>query len=726
MSIKFCEKTKTFFLDGKNISYVFSINNYGFAEHRYFGKTIGHDDLSYTDTVGQQSNMATVPGVDEFSSSYHRYPAEISFFGTGDYREPTVEVINASGDRLTELLYDSYEIIPVKPHKLGNMPSMKGGETLVLHLKDKITGFVCDLHYTVYDDVSVIVKRAVYKNEGNTSMILNRAYSFALSLPETDYEVMTLHGAWARERQVERVPLGHGTVSIDSKRTSSSHTFNPFMAVLTKGATESSGEAYGVSLVYSSSFVLTAEGTSDGQKRITGGINDFDFAWKLDAGEELVTPEAVIAYSCEGIGGMSRAFHDAFRSYLINDRFVNTKRPIVINNWEGTYFDFTTEKLKKIADGVVGTGIDTFVLDDGWFGIRNNDRSGLGDWFVNEEKMPGGLDEIIKHVNGLGMKFGLWFEPEMINEDSDLFRSHPDYAIGVLNRPRSYCRHQYVLDLTRADVRDYIVESVNKILKSHNIEYVKWDCNRNVTESFSFGREPERQAEFAHRYALGLYDICERIVESNPKVFFEGCSGGGGRFDPAMLYYFPQIWTSDDTDADERTKIQYGTSVVYPLSSMSCHVSAVPNHQTGRATTEATRAAIAHLGPTGYELDASAFTDDDRIRVKSEVEAYNAISELILKGDLYRTDSPFDGNFFTETVVSKDKCEAVMITYRCLAGVNNEIKRVKAAGLAPDKRYFVPELGRTLFGSTLMNVGWTPNYPRNDFGCVVYHLREVE
>lgn len=724
MSINFCDQTKIFYLNGKGLTYAFQINPFGYLEHLYFGKSIPREDITYVRAFGANTNPAQVPG-HMSGGTYNQFPTEITFFGTGDYREPTVEIINSDGDRLTELLYDSHEILPVKP-KISGMPSLDGGETLVVHLKDKITAFACDLYYTVYDDAAVVARRAVYKNGTSSALKLNRAYSFAVSLPEQQYEAMYLPGAWASERQIVRTDFSKGILAVDSKRGSSSASMNPFLALLSKGATETTGEVFGANLVYSSSFVLKAEGTLEGRINMLGGINDFDFSWKLESGQALETPEVVLAYSSEGIGAMSRAYHNAYRNHLINKRFVSKKRPIVINNWEGTYFNFNGEKLKRIADGVKGTGIDTFVLDDGWFGKRDNDKSGLGDWVVNEKKMGEPLSSVIEYVNSLGLKFGLWFEPEMINEDSDLFRAHPDYAIGVPNRPRCYTRNQYMLDLTRAEVRDYIVDAVNGILKTHNIEYVKWDHNRNVTESFSFGRDADRQQEFSHRYALGVYDLCERIVEANPNVFFEGCSGGGGRFDPAMLYYFPQIWTSDNSDAEARTKIQYGTSIVYPLSTMSCHVSESPNHQEKRVTTNNTRAAIAHLGATGYELDASKFTDEDRARVKAEVDEYNYVSDLVLNGDLYRIDNPFDGNFFTVCVVSKDKSFAEMVCYRRTGQVSRQINKVKAVGLDESKIYFVPELKRSLSGRTLMNAGWQPDYPAGDYGAVKYHFKEVK
>ena len=724
MAIQFISDTKTFHLMGKDISYLFFINEAGYPEHLYFGPRIdAGDDIRYTRAFGANSTSATPPGVDDVRS-YNDYPSELSFFGTGDYREPAVLPVNRAGDRLCELLFETFDIVGEKP-AISGMPSLDGGETLIVHLKDGINGFAADLYYTVYDDCSVIARRTVYKNTGSSDVRLERAYSFTLALPDRDYEMLSLYGVWAKERHIDRIPLHHGVVSIDSKRTTSSATLNPFMALLRPDTTETHGEAVGVNLVYSSSYVLKAEVAPDGTAQLTGGINDFDFSWKLAPGEELETPEAVIAYSAEGIGGMSRAYHDAYRAHLINKRFVGSPRPLLINNWEATYFNFDVPKLCAIADAVNGLGIDTLVLDDGWFGKRDDDRSGLGDWVVNENKLSGGLKAIIDHVHSIGMKFGLWFEPEMVSEDSDLFRAHPDWAIGAPDRKRCYSRHQFMLDLTRKDVRDYIVKAVSDVIEQNEVDYVKWDYNRNVTESWSRCLEPERQSEFAHRYALGLYDICERIVNGHPGIFFEGCSGGGARFDPAMMHYFPQIWTSDDTDAEERTRIQYGTSIVYPLSVMSCHVSVCPNHQTGRVTPFDTRAVIAHLGATGYELDTTKFTDEEKAAVKLQTAEYKKIQDLVLCGDLYRIDSPFDSGFFTEAVVSKDKSKAELICYRRFVSVNNEIKRVKMAGLDPDASYRLEETGITAKGSTFMNVGFAPKYPHSDFAAVKYHFTKI-
>ena len=725
MAIYFDKSTKTFYLEGKGITYSFFINNYGYAEHLYFGKRIPRDYIIYTRSVGTTSCRATVPGHDDGGmSSYNEMSPEITFFGTGDYREATVHPSFEVGDRLTELLYAGHEVLDEKP-RISGMPSLDGGETLVLHLYDAVKSFGADLYYTVYDDAGVIARRIVYKNDSDSPVVLNRAYSFAIGLPGANYDALSLFGGWARERSPERIALHHGVVSIDSKRATSSATLNPFMAILGKGTTEDEGDAWGFNLVYSSSYVLKAEVACSGETVVLGGINDFDFSWKLDTGATFETPEVVIAYSNDGIGGMSRELHDAYREHLINKRYVKAARPVLINNWEGTYFNFTKEKLCAIADAVAGTGIDTLVLDDGWFGKRDNDRSGLGDWFVNEKKLVGGLDAVIEHVHSLGMRFGLWFEPEMISPDSDIYRAHPEYAISAPDRPNCYSRHQLMMDLTRSDVRDYIVNSVNAIIRSHKIDYVKWDYNRNVTEFFSRGDIPaDQQSEFAHRYALGLYDICERIVSANPEVFFEGCSGGGARFDPAMLYYFPQIWTSDDSDAEERTRIQYGTSIAYPLSSMSCHVSAVPNHQVQRVTKMKTRGDIAHLGATGYELDTTAFTDEDRATVAAQIKDYKRMQHLVLDSDLYRIENPFESNYFGFALVSKDKSEAHLTLYRSLYHANPHTYRLIMKGLDRSKLYYIPERGLMVHGATLMSVGLPISFPNHDFGTLTLTFEE--
>lgn len=726
MAIIFEPSTKTFYLDGKGITYAFYVNEYGYVEHLYFGKTIAHDDLRYARQRGAFSSLATVPGQDGGTelNSYHHFPTETAFFGTSDYREPMVLVRGIDGFSSSELLYQGYDILSEKP-KICGMPSSTGGETLVIHISDTRSTLTCDLYYTVWGDCSVIARRAVYTNKGADRLTLERAYSFSLSLGERNYNAVTLYGAWANERHIQRTPLTRGCFCIDSKRTTSSAALNPFLAIASECADESNGDVYGISLVYSSSFVLKAEGTSDGRTLITGGVNDFAFSWILNSDESFETPEVLLTFSPCGLGGMSRELHRMMRDHLLRRNYVNRRRPIVINNWEGTYYDFDVEKLKRIADGVKDTGVDTFVLDDGWFRKNNNSKTSLGDWKVNEKKFPNGLDEIIEYVNSIGFHFGLWIEPEMISEDSELYRAHPDWIVGRIGEKHCYGRHQLMLDLTRADVREYIIDTVNRLLQKNRIDYVKWDYNRNITEAYSGVLPSGMQAGFCHKYALGLYDICDRIILANPEVFFEGCSSGGARLDPAMLCYFPQIWTSDNTDAAERTLIQYGTSVAYPLSTASAHVSAVPNHQTGRVTDMATRSDIAHLGPTGYELDSSVFCDEDRRIIKEQVEQYRRIEPLLLDGDLWRTENPFDSEYFGFMVVSRDKMHAVLTVHRRLCRTNDFPKFFRVAGLDDNQYYCVSGIDRILSGSTLMNIGIPTPFEKNDFQTEVYYFDAV-
>ena len=456
-----------------------------------------------------------------------------------------------------------------------------------------------------------------------------------------------------------------------------------------------------------------------------GGINDYLFGWQLQGGEMFATPQVALCYSCEGLGGMSRAYHDFFREYIIDPKRVYARRPIVINNWEATYFNFDNEKLFSIIDEATKLGMDTFVLDDGWFGKRDGDAAGLGDWFVNEKKLKGGLKAVIGRCKEKGLKFGLWFEPEMVNEDSDLYRAHSDWAIGKAGVEPCRGRNQLVLDFTRGEVVDTIFENVSKILRENDISYVKWDKNRDITENYSASLPADRQGEFWHRYTLGFYDLAERLTKAFPNVFFEGCAGGGGRFDGGVLYYFPQIWTSDDTDGLERTKIQWGTSLCYPVSSMSCHVSACPNHQTQRTTPFATRGAIASLGATGYELDLTKLSEEEKEQVKEQIKNYKQIDELVLKGDLFRLADPFKGNYFCEMLVSKDRSKAYVVGERFRGDPCDHDRILKLCGLDEGKTYAVKELNVTASGAALMGAGlFCPRL--QDCGSWVWHIEEID
>lgn len=712
--IYFDKTTKTFYLESKNLTYSFCVNRYGFLQHLYFGKRIDREDLTSGVCLADRGHASNIAGAFRYNS-LNEYKNECPTYGRSDYRESML-AFNFDGVRVGDLVFDSFDVLDKKP-SLAGMPSVKGGETLVVKMKDGMHDVAVLLYYTVFEDLPVILRHIEILNESDKPFVLDRAYSFCVDLPSKKWELITLPGAHLRERFIERNKLSHGIFSIDSKRGVSSGQMNPFMALVRKNTDESQGEAYGFNLVYSGDFVFKAQIEENDNVRILGGVNDYDFSWELKPNEKFTTPETVMVYSDNGLGEMSRAFHDLYRKYLINERFVSKSRPIVINNWEATYFDFNTKKLCKIVDSVKNTGIDTFVLDDGWFGVRNHDKSGLGDWFVNEEKVN--LREIIDYTHKNGLKFGLWFEPEMVNEQSELYKAHPDWAMKVDGLTPCTGRDQLVLDLTRKEVRDYIVESVSKILREYPIDYVKWDMNRSLTENYSkwLGKNGK---ETHHRYVLGLYDICERIVNGFPNIFFEGCASGGCRFDPAMLYYFPQIWTSDDSDAYMRTIIQYGTSMCYPLSLQSCHVSVCPNHQCGRNTPFSSRGDIASLGATGYELDTTKLSEEDLMAIKSQVDKYRLNERLILDGDLYRLNNPLEENLFAVMVVSKDKRVAKLTAMRPISIPNGVETRIYAQGLDENANYHIKELDLTLSGRNLINFGLLVKFTNNDFATIDY------
>lgn len=712
--IYFNEKTKTFYLESKNLTYSFCVNRYGFLQHLYFGKRIDREDLTSGVCLVDRGHASNIAGAFRYNS-LNEYKNECPTYGRSDYRESML-AFNFDGVRVGDLVFDSFDVLDKKPSLVG-MPSVKGGETLVVKMKDGMHGVAVSLYYTVFEDLPVILRHTEILNESDKPFVLDRAYSFCVDLPSKKWDVLTLPGAHLRERFIERNKLSHGIFSIDSKRGVSSGQMNPFMALVRKNTDESQGEAYGFNLVYSGDFVFKAQIEENDNVRILGGANDYDFSWELKPSERFTSPETVMVYSDNGLGEMSRTFHDLYRKYLINERFVSKSRPIVINNWEATYFDFNTKKLCKIVDSVKNTGIDTFVLDDGWFGVRNHDKSGLGDWFVNEGKVN--LREIIDYTHKNGLKFGLWFEPEMVNEQSELYKAHPDWAMKVDGLTPCTGRDQLVLDLTRKEVRDYIVESVSKILRGYPIDYVKWDMNRSLTENYSAWLGVNGK-ETHHRYVLGLYDICERIVNGFPNIFFEGCASGGCRFDPAMLYYFPQIWTSDDSDAYMRTIIQYGTSMCYPLSSQSCHVSVCPNHQCGRNTPFSSRGDIASLGATGYELDTTKLSEEDLTAIKSQVDKYRLNERLIIDGDLYRLNNPLEENLFAVMVVSKDKRVAKLTAMRPISIPNGVETRIYAQGLDENANYHIKELDLTLSGRNLINFGLLVKFTNNDFATIDY------
>ncbi len=717
-------KTKSFILSGKNYTYAMYVNRAGYLQHLYYGKKIDGSDIAFL--IKEHGERFSPDPLDINSDmTTDGMPTEMGAFGRGDFRTASVILKRTDGAAMSSFKYVRHTVNNGAP-KLSGMPcSRKADKTLTVTLKDDFSDTEIDLNYSVSESSDVLVRNTVIRNVGKKEIDVIKAYSFCLSLPDNNgtYSALRLAGSWANERKPVVTPIAEGTLRIESMRGYSSHQMNPFMAVLADGCTETQGECYGFNLLYSGSFAITAEMSGNKSVRVQGGINEYMFGWKLGGGEQFVTPQAALCYSCDGIGAMSRAYHDFFRDYIINPNCVNKRRPIVVNNWEATYFDFDNEKLFSIIDEAAKLGIDTFVLDDGWFGKRNDDKSGLGDWVVNERKLKGGLRAVIDRCKKNGMKFGLWIEPEMVSEDSDLYRAHPDFAVRKDGVTPCRSRNQLVLDFTKKDVVDYVYNAIAKLLNENDISYVKWDRNRDITENYSASLPADRQGEFLHRYTLGFYELADRLTKAFPDVFFEGCAGGGGRFDGGALYYFPQIWTSDDTDGLERTKIQWGTSVCYPLSTMSCHVSACPNHQTQRITPFETRGAIASLGATGYELDLTKLSEEEKEQVKKQIQSYKQIDGLILNGELYRLSDPFTTNYFCEMIVSKDKTKAYVVGERFRGEPNDHDRVLKLDGFDGNKIYGIKELGITASGKALMSAGVM--YPRlPDCGSWVWHIEE--
>ena len=577
--------------------------------------------------------------------------------------------------------------------------------TLEITLVDSLTGLKIVLLYSVFEDYDVITKSVRAVNESVQPIDVQSILSSTTYLFDKNYEFVHLTGAWARERHIQKQPLMNGTMQIDSKRVASGHIHSPFLALARPWATENQGEVYGYSFVYSGNFIMQAETNQQDVVRVNIGINPFGFHWLLEPGEAFQAPEVVMTFSDSGFGTMSRRFHRIYRQRLCRGKYRDIERPVLINNWEATYFDFNEEKILNIAEKARDVGIELMVLDDGWFGKRNSDNCSLGDWMPNPEKLPNGIAGLAEKVTQLGMRFGLWFEPEMVSEDSDLYRAHPDWCIHTPGRTKTPARNQLVLDLSRQDVCDYIVDSLSRVLGTAKISYVKWDMNRNITEIGSAALSANRQQELPHRYILGLYSILERLVTAFPDVLFEGCSGGGGRFDAGMLYYFPQYWTSDDTDAIERLYIQHGTSFVMPACTMGAHVSAVPNHQVHRTTPLQTRGHNAMTGQFGYEMDLGKLSDEETELVRQQIRQYKEIRSTIHFGDLYRLRSPFEGENAAWEYVSADRKQVVLLYCTIRAHVLTGLTQLRFEGLDENALYRNTGTGEVYGGDFLMNVG---------------------
>lgn len=732
MSIQFLEKDRLFRLTAGETEYVIGIADERYVGHVYYGKRMGDSRCGYLMRTGEPPYVPSENMRDKCSFA-DTFPAEYSTWGVGDYRESCLNVRTEAGYRGCELHYMGYRILEGKP-KLSGLPATfcaddgqgAGGQTLEITCGDEVIGLKAILRYSVFDDSDAVIRSVELVNTGDQKLYLEKALSACLDIDCGEMETLSLHGSWAREHIQERRALGHGKTVLSTARGESGHQVQPFLAVMDRNADQGHGEVYAMHFVYSGNFMAAAEKNQFDCLRMVMGINPEGFEWVLEPGHAFQTPEVVCLYSAEGLGRMTRQFHDLYRNHLIRSPYLHKKRPILINNWEATYFDFNTEKLLEIAREAKKRGIEMLVMDDGWFGDRNTDEGSLGDWVVNEKKLDGGLKNLVDQVREIGLEFGIWFEPEMVSPDSDLYRKHPDWAVSQPGRTPTQSRAQYILDLSRPEVVDYVYESVAAILRSADISYVKWDMNRQFTDVGSFYLDQEHQGELFHRYILGVYALQERLTREFPQLLLENCASGGARFDPGMLYYSPQIWCSDDTDAVERLAIQEGTALLYPLGVIGAHVSDCPNHAVGRNTPFVTRGHVALFGTFGYELDITKISEEDREEIGRQTALYHRFQPLVREGDYYRIAS-FSENHLYDcwSVVSKDRTEALVTYVQVLAEPNCHSRRLKLKGLNPEADYRLEETGGVYSGALLMQGGILIPRKFGDFVSSIYHFEEI-
>ena len=725
MAIIVDEKTGLFQLITDNTEYQMKADKYGVLKHLWYGEKTGCDMeylQSYPD-VGFSGNIYDA-GNDR-TYSLDTLPLEYACDGVGDYRVTGAAAVHSDGSCALDLRYKSYRISKGK-YSIKGLPAVYAdvseSETLEIVLKDKYSDIEVTLRYGVLPKLDIITRCVSVANNGTQPVILTKAASLCLDIPHGEWEWVHFHGRHAMERLTERMPLCHGIQESSSTRGTSSHHQNPTVLLCSPDCTETSGSCIGAALMYSGSFQTKIQLDQMEQVRLVMGINPELFRWELKPSEVFDTPEVIMSYSSNGMEKLSHNFHKVIREHVCRGKYKLAERPVLINNWEATYFDFNEEKILKIAEQAASLGVDMLVLDDGWFGKRDDDCSGLGDWFVSEEKLNGGLGKLAEKIKSLGMKFGLWFEPEMVSEDSDLYRSHPDWAIKIPSRNPVRSRYQLVLDMINPEVRDYLFGAISDILKNADISYIKWDMNRSICDWYTPCLSAENQGEMPHRYVLGLYELLERLTTAFPDVLFEGCSGGGGRFDAGMLYYCPQIWCSDDTDAFERTKIQYGTSFFYPVSAIGSHVSAVPNHQTGRITPIETRAVTAMAGSFGYELDLNTLSHDEKQEVKEQIVRFKKDGPLIHNGLYYRLSDSLNDKYAMWGFVSEDKKEVLVHGVIFRTEPNRTQYLVKLRGLLPDTNYRLAENGEVYKGSALMNGGILLPKSWGDYASIEMHF----
>lgn len=731
MSIRYDEKKRLFQLDTPNTSYILGVQDaFGYLLHYYYGKKLLPGDVSYLARTTEPPYTPERNGREKLSfldSAPFEYPTG----GIGDFREHCLEIRTQSGYNGVELCYKSHRIYEGK-EKLEGLPATFGTtrdcDSLEITLVDPVLDLELVLQYTAFRDLDVITRSVRVTNLGGKEDViyLTKVLSACLDMDNADFSMLTLHGSWARERRMQFRKLGYGRQGTFSERGETSHQEHPFLALTSPNVSQTAGEVYAMHFVYSGNFQAQSGVDSFDQVRTVMGISPYHFTWKLPKGSSFQAPEVVLVYSDAGLGKMTRTFHKLYRNHLIRSPWANQKRPILINNWEGTYFDFNTEKLLSIAASAAKLGIEMLVMDDGWFGNRFDDNRALGDWFVNEEKLPGGLEYLVSEVNKLGMKFGIWMEPEMISPDSDLYRAHPDWAIQIPGRTPGLTRNQLVLDLTRREVLEHVWGRIQAILDSANIEYVKWDMNRQLSDIGSACLSADTQGELYHRYVLAVYELQERLCTNYPNLLLENCSSGGARFDPGMLYYSPQIWCSDDTDAIERLSIQEGTALVYPLSTMGAHVSDCPNHLVGRVTPFETRGHVALAGTFGYELDITKLSAEDQNMIPGQVEMYHRYNDLVRSGEYYRLASYQENHQFDcWEIVSEDGKEALITFVQVLGRPNYHSRRIKLQGLCPAGRYRDEETQTVYGGDVLMYAGLPVGDLCGDFRSKLIHLKRI-
>lgn len=728
MPVIYEEAKRIFRLDTEKSTYLIGLSPEGYVGHIYYGDRLHGEVSNY---LLRMQEMPYTPSVNQRDKQMFldAYPTEYPTGGVGDYRESCLNVRAEHGSMGCELHYVSHEIyqgkrpIPGLPASFGTEDEV---ESLEITCEDSVIGLRAVLCYSAFVHENVITRSVRIENIGEQRLKLEKVYSACLDMDNQDFEMITLTGSWARERRIQRRALMYGKQSVSSQRGESSHQEHPFLALVTPETTQQQGKVYGMHFVYSGNFLAQAEVAQFGMVRAVMGIHSEEFCWNLEPQERFFAPEAVLVYSGEGLGAMTRSLHDFYRNHMIRSKYCHRKRPILINNWEATYFDFDTEKLLAIAREAKKDGIEMLVMDDGWFGERNLDNCSLGDWTVNTKKIQGGLKYLVDEVNKIGLAFGIWMEPEMISPDSDLYRAHPDWALQIPNREATQSRCQYVLDLSRPEIVDYVYGCISGILRSANIQYVKWDMNRQLTDMGSCAWDAEHQQELFHRYVLGVYELQERLVTEFPDLLLENCSGGGARFDPGMLYYSPQIWCSDDADAIERLAIQEGTALIYPLSTMGAHVSDCPNHTVGRVTPFETRGHVALAGTFGYELDITKIAPEDRAMIPEQTRMYHRYHELVREGDYYRIASYRENHLYDCWAVAAKDGSEVLITYvQVLNTPNAHSRLLRLQGFDPEKTYRLEGTEDCYTGEMLMKAGFLVEAMPGDFRSRLYSFVAV-